>query len=300
MPELEKIVEKMSTAGDPGDEDTEIHPNFRLLLTSMPASYFPVSVLQNGLKLTTEPPRGLKANLKKTYAEFSQEFLDDCEKPEMFKKMLFGLSFFHAIIQERRKFGPLGFNIRYEFNTSDLDVSTQTLRMFLNEQNDEFPWDALLYVTGQINYGGRVTDDQDRTCLMNILKKYYTPELFQEDYWFSDSGTYFAPKDGLLQHYKDYIDSLPQNENPEVFGMHDNANITFLNQETNKTIEAILIIQPRMSDASQEKSTDEIVTDIATQLLNDLPGNLIKEAGNKKLFEINNQGLMTSLAIVLL
>lgn len=56
--------------------------------------------------------------------------------------------------QERRKFGSLGFNIRYEFNTSDLECSSSTLNMFLSSQ-DTIPWEALEYVIGQLNYGGR-------------------------------------------------------------------------------------------------------------------------------------------------
>ena len=60
MPGLEKIVLGLS-------EVYNDSPNFRLFLTSMPADYFPVPILQNGSKLTLEPPRGLKANLKKSY-----------------------------------------------------------------------------------------------------------------------------------------------------------------------------------------------------------------------------------------
>lgn len=63
----------------------------------MPAEYFPVSVLQNSVKMTTEPPRGIKANLKRTYNDFSDNKLDDCRKPEAFRRLLFGLSFFHAV-----------------------------------------------------------------------------------------------------------------------------------------------------------------------------------------------------------
>ena len=147
MGDLEVIVQNFN------EEENEIHPDFRLFLTSMPVDYFPVSILQNGVKLTTEPPRGLRANLKRSYAELDEKRFEECKKKFEFKKLVFGLSFFHAILQERRKFGPLGFNIRYEFNDSDLETSMTMLKLFL-EEHEEIPWDALTYVTGHINYGG--------------------------------------------------------------------------------------------------------------------------------------------------
>jgi len=174
-----------------------VHPDFRLFLTSMPADYFPVSVLQNGVKLTTEPPRGIRANLMKSLQDQNQDQFENARKPREWQKLVFGLCFFHAIIQERRKFGPLGWNIRYEFNDSDLETSTTNLAMFLEEQED-IPWDALLYVTGHINYGGRVTDDWDRVCLIAILKKYYTNDILEDGYMLSQSGTYFVPQVGTL------------------------------------------------------------------------------------------------------
>lgn len=76
MEELEEIVLNLKETKD------SIHEDFRLYLTSMPASYFPVSVLQNSVKLTTEPPRGMKANLKRSWTNLTQEFIEDCSKQE--------------------------------------------------------------------------------------------------------------------------------------------------------------------------------------------------------------------------
>lgn len=53
-----------------------------------------------------------------------------------------------------------------------------------------FCWQVLVYTAGHINYGGRVTDDWDRRCMMSILNDFYKPEVLNEDYKFSESGIY--------------------------------------------------------------------------------------------------------------
>lgn len=61
------------------------------------------------------------------------------------------------------------------------------------------PWQALAYVIGEINYGGRVTDDLDRRCLLSILRQYVLPDVLNDEYKFSRSGLYHAPAEGKLE-----------------------------------------------------------------------------------------------------
>jgi len=51
---------------------------------------------------------------------------------------------------------------------------------------------------------------------------------------FSPSGLYYSPPVGPYQSYLTYIRGLPMLPSPEVFGLHENADITKDNQETSQ------------------------------------------------------------------
>lgn len=219
------------------------HRDFRLWLTSYPSEQFPVAVLQNGIKMTNEAPKGLKSNILGSYLTdpiSNKSFFEGNSQPKKFKKLLFGLCFFHACIQERRLYGPLGWNIRYEFNESDLRISVRQLSIFLEDYPEKTPFDALKYLTGECNYGGRVTEKKDRILLMTLMEDYYTERIFDDEYKLSPSGIYFAPKHGEYETYLDCSRNMPQYAEPEVYGLHNNADITKNMNETNTTLRAIL------------------------------------------------------------
>ena len=176
--------------------------------------------------------------------------------------------------------------------------------MFLDEQ-EKIPWDALLYVTGQIHYGGRVTDDWDRRCLMCVLRKYYTPQTLEDGYLFDESGDYFAPGDaqmgGGVGSVRAYIESLPQQDGVGLFGLHQNGRITFETQETLKLLDTITALQPRMGGGSSGADSPEaIVSALCEKLEADMPEVLRREEAGESTFALNDKGDLDSLQIVLL
>lgn len=81
------------------------------------------------LQVVTEPPNGLKLNMRATYSKISQETLSKCPHPA-FCSVVYVLAFFHAVVQERRKYGKIGWNVPYDFNESDFFVSSmETLKI---------------------------------------------------------------------------------------------------------------------------------------------------------------------------
>jgi dynein heavy chain len=246
MPALDTIVEELVSDAD--DASCRAHADFRLWMTAYPSKDFPVNILQNSVKMTNEPPKGVRANMLQTLRAEpigNLDFFDGCSKPKPFKALLFGLCFFHAVVQERRKFGPLGWNIPYGFDDGDLRISARQLRAFVDE-NDSLPLDALRYATGECNYGGRVTDDKDRVLLNALLSKCYCEDIVEKppgEYALTESGLYVLPcVSPSMETMTEYVRSLPALPSPEAFGMHPNADITKDNADTGVMLSSLLLM----------------------------------------------------------
>ncbi|XP_023392189.1 dynein heavy chain 6, axonemal [Pteropus vampyrus] len=270
------------------DSNVVIQDSFRLFLSSMPSNTFPVTVLQNSVKVTNEPPKGLRANIRRAFTEMMPSFFEENILGRKWRQIIFGICFFHAIIQTSQK-------VTEEY--SQESTSASLLHSFLELLIEGLS--CLTIIPGEITYGGRVTDTWDQRCLRTILKRFFSPETLEENYKYSESGIYFAPLADSLQEFKDYIENLPLIDDPEIFGMHENANLVFQYKETNTLINIILEIQPRSSSGGEGKSNDEIVQEFVTSVQTRVPELLEMESASESLFIKDPQGRLNSLTTVL-
>ncbi|XP_063775070.1 dynein axonemal heavy chain 14 isoform X3 [Pseudophryne corroboree] len=281
MPRLREIVDGFE------QQRTFMDPQFRLWLSSKSDQCFPVSILQKGFKMAVEPPRGLKGKLLQTFDSggvglITEKIFEKENNGLPWKKLLFSLCLFNAVVNERRKYGALGWTVPYEFTFSDLEVAVQMLGN-LTDGRREIPWKAAHYLTGEVVYGGRVTDLWDRRCLLSILDNFYSPTALQDGYSFSADNVYRPLSDNAtLQDCRDYINSLPEADTPEIFGMHPNAERAYLRSQAQAFLDTVLSMQPRISaqhgTRSGEYSQDQMVLELITGILRKLPASVERKA----------------------
>eukprot|EP00293_Proteomonas_sulcata_P004944 CAMPEP_0184324858 /NCGR_PEP_ID=MMETSP1049-20130417/137295_1 /TAXON_ID=77928 /ORGANISM="Proteomonas sulcata, Strain CCMP704" /LENGTH=505 /DNA_ID=CAMNT_0026646741 /DNA_START=98 /DNA_END=1615 /DNA_ORIENTATION=- len=238
--------------------------------------------------MTNEPAKGIRLNVKGSFIAdpiANEDFFESCKKPQKWKKLCFSLCFFHAVMQERRSFGPLGWNIPYEFTHGDMTISLRQTKMMLDEyEEDQFK--SLNYLIGECNYGGRVTDDKDRRYLLCALADFYQVLIFDDEFAFSPSGTYKAPP-AVPSHDEiiEYILGLPLTQMPEIFGLHDNADITKDQQETNYFSDTVLGTESASAGgggSSGGKSQEEVLDELAESILSKVPEPFDRERVMKK------------------
>jgi len=262
-------------------------PEFRCILTSEPPGpmqgrlwpLIPEAILQRCVKVSDEAPTDLKSNLRRAYSKFSQENIDRCLKPREFKATLFALCFFHALISGRIKFGAQGWSRKYPFNDGDLTICGQVLNNYLNASEalgTDVPWPDLRYIFGDIMYGGHITDFWDRRVNNTYLLTLVHPELLAMANLTPAFGQGFKSPDATKMeyvHYVKYIEDRFPLEQPQMFGLHPNAEIGFLTAQGISIFTTIREIQ--MGGGGGGGSSDiSSAQPLITSYMGQLPPNL--------------------------
>ncbi|OHS93276.1 hypothetical protein TRFO_11887 [Tritrichomonas foetus] len=263
MPNLEYIINNL--------EPSKIHPRFRLCLVTMSSPDFPIGILYQGTKLIYEIPKGMRENVMRIYNQISNDEYEAIDSTTPEKQLTFHLAFFHAVVLERLQFGSIGWNIPYEFNPSDFTISRRHLKIFLNEaQGAEVPFDALSYVIGELNYGGRVTDRWDRRLLLSLLHRFFSEEISSPNFSFGDR--YTPPSfSSSLQELMDTVTTWPVVTAGEDVGLSKNASTITARNEAMQIFASLIEVQPTLVAASDSVSEEEYALNFVEQLISQVP-----------------------------
>jgi hypothetical protein len=260
MPRLEYLIDHL----DP----TEVHERFRLCLVTMSNDRFPIGILYQGSKLVYEIPLGIRENMLRIYTGFNPEEYDQ-EWTLVEKQLTFHLSFFHSVVLERLQFGSIGWNIPYEFNPSDFAISKRHLRSFLMETND-VPFEALSYVIGELNYGGRVTDLLDRRLLLSLLQRFFSSEINSKS--FSFGARYTAPTFELeLNPLMTILMSWPIVTEGCDVGLSLNASTITARNDALRIFNSLIEIQPTLVAATGSISEEQFALNFVQSLQQEIP-----------------------------
>jgi len=176
--------------------------------------------------------------------------------------MYFLLAWFHAIVQERLRYTPLGWSKKYEFNESDLKCGCDTIDRWIDDTAqgrgnlppDKIPWDALCTLMSQSIYGGRIDNNFDQLLMNDFVKYIFQPSTFDSNFKLvekldGDSGKSLMIPEGMRrEEFMRWMEKLPDSQTPSWLGLPNNAETVILQTKATGFIQKLLKMQSVTED----------------------------------------------------
>lgn len=272
--------------------------NFRLFLTMEIHPKVPRTLVRMSQVFVFEPPAGIKASLQRTYTTVLDTARSD-KSPVERSRLHFLLSWFHAIVQERLRYTPIGWSKQYEFNESDQRGSLDTIDEWINDVSkdmpnidpDKVPWEAMKTLICQSLYGGKIDNDFDYKILLSLADQFFRIESFNLNFALfavpaSDSSNKVLtlPDIRKASGYVDWVEALPSIESPIWSGLPANVEKILKEKDTLAMIANLRELQgvgeDEIMEGKEGKGTEERSSWLAElqvkceKLLELLPANL--------------------------
>lgn len=208
--------------------------SFRLFLTMEANPVIPVNILRQSRILMNEPPPGVKANLLDSLRNIPAARL--AQGPTEKARLYFILAWFHAVVQERLRYVPLGWSKTYDFNDSDMAAAFGTIDAWLlsvskgraNIDPAAIPWDAVRTLVKQSVYGGRVDSDFDQRILDSFVDELFTADAYSIGFDLvprvqGGDALVAIPEGTKMDDFMRWVGKLPDREPPSWLSLPPSA-----------------------------------------------------------------------------
>lgn len=222
-----------------------------------------------------EQPNGLQNHLRHSYKSqpiSSPSFYDGCAgKDKQFQRLIYSLCFFDAILQQRKNYGSIGWNVQYNFNECDLHLSLLQLQRYMND-SARTPYAVLKYLIGECNYGGHVTDENDQRLLQAVMEDFVNGSVAENPmHQFGPTEAFILPR--RLEHREivRYIDAvIPSEPTCELFGLHSNVDFAHRLNRSQRLLDSMATGVNTSQSDDLEDSEAELCLRL-NEIVNELP-----------------------------
>lgn len=204
-------------------KNIDINPEFRLWLTTESHPQFPSNLAQQSFKLAFESPPGMKKNLQQTISLLDSENSILQSPSQTTLKLSFLLSWLHSLLQERRNYIPQGWTEFYEFNLTDYKMGISLIQRYASRDVNKKSLNVLHGLLEEAIYGCRISNTFDLKVLRGYIKKYVSEKMINGDQIY---GEIILPNSVTYKTYKDIVQTLKDNDTPDIFGLPPNIDRT--------------------------------------------------------------------------
>jgi dynein heavy chain 1 len=207
--------------------------NFRLFLTMETNPSIPVNILRQGRVLMNEPPPGIRANILDSLRSLNPTRLSSGPAEKM--RLYFLVAWFHAVVQERLRYVPIGWTKAFEFNDSDQEAALNTIDSWVataakgraNIDPASIPWDALRSLIREAVYGGKIDTEFDQSLLDSFVAQLFSPRAYDVDFQLvpksdGEEGL-LVPDATKLEQFVEWVSRLPEQEPPSYLALPPTA-----------------------------------------------------------------------------
>lgn len=258
LPQLEIICQSLYTS--------QVHPNFRLFLSTIPTSGIPPNIIQPCIKISLEPPTSTKSALKQLLstsgvAVVGQETFENTRPYSDWKQLLFSLCYFHSVVKTKPTYPSTYWNLPHEFTDSDLQVSISLLQVLLPEISG-MPWTATEYLVGNMVYGGRTTSPFELMHLSALLRRFCYHKMLPVNFiaCLEPSASY--------RTLCSLIDQLPDDENLPV--LENSSPVQALHMITPSTLFQEMFLQLEAQQSTKFQQYTRIHSSFSSEGCNQL------------------------------